>query len=110
MPGLSFGLVLGTRRYATRVGLSRARNVLGRGLSFDADEALRDGFLTDLSPRDDWSDVLAEEARNVTLLSTQAAAALDRATVVDTRAADLADLVQSAARPGLKERIRIYRA
>ena len=46
MPGLSFGLVLGTRRYAERVGGSKARLVLQEGRAFDAPEALADGFLT----------------------------------------------------------------
>lgn len=110
MPGLSFGLVLGTRRYAERVGGSKARRVLQEGRVFDAEEALTDGFLTGLSPVASWPDALAGAGEASVRLSEWAGAALNRATVRDTRAEDLADLVASAARPGLKDRIRAYRA
>ncbi|WP_336490795.1 enoyl-CoA hydratase/isomerase family protein [Methylobacterium nigriterrae] len=110
MPGLAFGLVLGTRRYAERVGVTRARVVLGEGLVFDTNEALEDGFLTGQTPIAAWPDAIAAAADVATRLSSEAAAALYGATVSDTRAQDLSDLVASAARPGLKERIRAYRA
>ncbi len=49
-------------------------------------------------------------APNAALMEALAAAArLHGATVMDTRAADLADLVRSALEPGLKERIHEYR-
>lgn len=110
MPGLSFGLVLGTRRYAERVGGSKARRVLQEGRVFDAEEALADGFLTGLSSVASWPDALDGTGEASARLSEWAAAALNRATARDTRADDLADLVASAARPGLKDRIRAYRA
>ena len=110
MPGLSFGLVLGTRRYAERVGNALARQVLGEGQAFDAAEALAAGFLTRTAPNGQWDGVVATAATASVRLSVEAAAALNAATSTDTRALDLADLVASAARPGLKERIRIYRA
>lgn len=107
MPGLGFGIVLGTRRYAERVGGTRARRVLGDGETFTAQEALADGFLTALAPKEGWA--AAVEAAG-SKLSPYASAALYRATCPDTRNADLADLVTSAARPGLKDRIAAYRA
>ncbi|GEP06909.1 enoyl-CoA hydratase/isomerase family protein [Methylobacterium oxalidis] len=110
MPGLAFGLVLGTRRYAERVGGSRARIVLGDVIVFDAEEALADGFLTARVPTAEWPEAIANAAEAANRLSPEAAAALHGATAADTRAQDLADLVTSAARPGLKERIRAYRA
>lgn len=110
MPGLSFGLVLGTRRYAERVGGTKARLVLQEGRVFDAREALADGFLTALAGTDAWPEAVANAADAARRLSPSAAAALHRATARDTRAEDLADLVASAARPGLKDRIRAYRA
>jgi enoyl-CoA hydratase len=108
MPGLAFGLVLGTRRYAERVGRTRARHVLGEGLTFDAAAALADGFLTARTPREAWPEAVAA-AEAAARLSPDSARALNRATCRDTRAEDLADLVASAARPGLKDRIRAYR-
>ncbi|MBP31478.1 MULTISPECIES: enoyl-CoA hydratase/isomerase family protein [unclassified Methylobacterium] len=110
MPGLSFGLVLGTRRYADRVGGSKARLVLQEGRVFDAPEALSDGFLTAIAATESWSDTVAAASEAATRLSPWAGAALNRAAARDTRADDLADLVASAARPGLKDRIRAYRA
>lgn len=110
MPGLAFGLVLGTRRYAERVGGTRARTVLGDGIVFDADEALEDGFLTARVPIAEWPEAVANAAEAAGRLSPEAAASLYGATAPDTRAQDLADLVTSAAHPGLKERIRAYRA
>jgi enoyl-CoA hydratase/carnithine racemase len=110
MPGLAFGLVLGTRRYAECVGGTRARAVLGDGVVFDANEALDDGFLTAQALTSAWPDAIAAAADAAGRLSPEAAIALYRATARDSRAQDLADLVASAARPGLKERIRAYRA
>ncbi|MCJ2131399.1 enoyl-CoA hydratase/isomerase family protein [Methylobacterium sp. E-045] len=110
MPGLSFGLVLGTRRYAERVGNTLARQVLEEGQAFDTTEALAAGFLTKAAPKEDWDEVVAKAAATSVRLSVEANAALIAATSTDTRALDLADLVTSAARPGLKERIQAYRA
>ncbi|MCE4225026.1 enoyl-CoA hydratase/isomerase family protein [Methylobacterium sp. C25] len=110
MPGLGFGLVLGTRRYAERVGPTRARAILGDGLVFDAKEAMADGFLTRLSPSAEWTDLVSTVSETATQLAPEAAISLYAATAADTRSQDLADLVTSAARPGLKERIRAYRA
>lgn len=110
MPGLGFGIVLGTRRYAERVGGDRAREVLGDGVTFSAQEAVGDGFLTALASKDGWAGLVAEAATTGGKLSAAASAALHRATCRDTRPEDLADLVTSAARPGLKERIARYRA
>ena len=107
MPGLGFGLVLGTRRYAERVGGTRARSVLGDGVTFGAEAALADGFLTALAAKDEWA--AAVEAAG-SKLTPVASASLYRATCPDTRDQDLADLVTSAARPGLKDRIAAYRA
>jgi len=89
MPGLSFGLVLGTRRYSERVGRSRARMVLEESVSFDAG-ALEDGFLTTCASVDVWADVVSSATRASVQLLSEANAALLRATSCYTRAADLA--------------------
>lgn len=110
MPGLSFGLVLGTRRYAARVGDTRARHVLANGVTFTAEEAVDDGFLTRCSPMAEWSDAVNQISQSAACLSASAQAALHRATVVKTQADDMADLVLSASQPGLMARIQAYRA
>lgn len=56
--------------------------------------------------------LLIEKTAAVTALTLnrpKKANALHAATVADSRAEDLADLVRSAIEPGLKERIREYR-
>jgi enoyl-CoA hydratase len=110
MPGLSFGVVLGTRRFAERVGNSHARHILQRGLSFPADQGLVVQFLTGVVEKNEWSKILHEIEGAVGHLSLDANARLNSATAVCTRARDLSDLVESLALPGLKERIRRYRS
>jgi enoyl-CoA hydratase len=109
MPGLRFGLVLGTRRLAHRIGADATRDVLATSRTFDAQEALKLGFVTRLAPQSGWPAV-AEAARHAAhALSQPALARLNRQTVADTRAVDMAELAHSASVPGLKERIRMFR-
>jgi len=109
MPGLKFGLQLGTRRLAARIGGDAARALLAASKTFDADEGLRIGFLDRIAAQDAWPACIERAATEAQQLSPAAAARLHAATVIDTRATDLADLVRSASEPGLKERISEYR-
>jgi enoyl-CoA hydratase len=109
MPGLRFGLVLGTRRLAHRVGADAARDILQTSRTFDAESALKLGFVTRIAAQGDWP-ALTEAARETSsALTLPALARLHEQTVIDTRDADMAALAQSASVPGLKERIRIFR-
>lgn len=108
-PGLRFGVVLGTRRLARRVGEDRAREILATSRTFDAEEALRIRFVTRVAPQPDWPRVIEETRERCELLTPAAAAALYRRTVTDTRAEDMAELAAAVSVPGLKERIRLYR-
>lgn len=109
MPGLKFGLQLGTRRLAARIGGDAARALLASSKTFSAEEGLRIGFLGEIAAREAWPALIARAAAEALKLSPAAAARLHAATVADSRAEDLADLVRSAIEPGLKERIREYR-
>lgn len=109
LPGLRFGVVLGTRRLALRIGTDRAREVLASSRTFAADEALRMGFLTAVAAPDVWPGLVEEATRNVDQLNPAATAALHRQTLPDTRADDMAALAASVSTPGLKERMRLYR-
>ena len=109
MPGLKFGLQLGTRRLAARIGGDAARALLATSKTFGAEEGLRIGFLQQIAAPQVWTGLIGRAAAEAQQLSPAAAARLHAATVTDTRAADLADLVRSAIEPGLKERIREYR-
>ena len=109
MPGLRFGLVLGTRRLAHRIGADAARDVLATSRTFNAAEAQRLGFVTQIAAQDAWP-ALTDAACNASDALTQPAMAwLNRQTAADTRTEDMAALAQSASVPGLKERIRIFR-
>lgn len=107
MPGLRFGLVLGTRLFAQRVGAERAREVLQVSQTFGAAEALEWGFLR-LVTEAGFPGVVEEAEAAAAALSPQAAERLHRVTAPDTRDADLAELVRSASEPGLKMRIAAY--
>ncbi|MBX3651011.1 MAG: enoyl-CoA hydratase/isomerase family protein [Burkholderiales bacterium] len=109
MPGLRFGVVLGTRRLVHRIGADRARDILSNSRSFDADTALADGFLTRVAARGDWPALIAEAKTASDMLTPAAAAALHRRSIEDSRAEDMAELSRSVSTPGLKERIRRYR-
>ena len=108
MPGLRFGLQLGTRRLAHRIGNDAARAVLAESRIVDAGEALAIRFAQEIAPRETWAEIIADKARKAAMLAPDAAARLLAATVVDTRAMDMADLAASVAMPGLKARIETY--
>ena len=106
-PGAGFGLVLGTRRLAERIGVDAARRLVSEGLTWDAQEARGRGLLTDLvEDPDRWIASVSKPmpVDRGTLLQ------LHRATRDDRRDEDLAALVRSASLPGLKQRISAHRA
>ncbi|MEQ9329953.1 enoyl-CoA hydratase/isomerase family protein [Thalassobaculum sp.] len=106
-PGAGFGLALGTRRLALRVGSDATRDLVGTGRRIELDEASELGLV---------SRVVAADAVEAELDALAATLAVDRETIArinaltvpDTRPADMANLVASAARPGLKARITAY--
>jgi enoyl-CoA hydratase len=109
MPGLRFGVVLGTRRLAHRIGADHARSILGASRTIGTDEALGIDFITHIAEPAQWPAIVHEAQAHVALLTPAAAAALHRQTTPDTRADDMAALARSVSVPGIKERIRLYR-
>jgi enoyl-CoA hydratase len=108
MPGLAFGLVLGTRRFATIVGRERAREILEGLVTFDADRAQQIGFAARIAPEDAWPGVLEQAVAVARAIPAASRAVLYDVLDAGTDAADMADLVRSASAPGLKERIGAY--
>jgi enoyl-CoA hydratase/carnithine racemase len=108
LPGLRFGLQLGTRRLAQRIGNAAARAMLADSRTIDAEAARQMGFVTQLAPREEWNALLVAEHQRALALPREATARLRHATVNDTRSADMADLVESVTRPGLQARIAAY--
>jgi enoyl-CoA hydratase len=106
MPGAGFGLVLGTRRLRTAVGDAVAADLLSG--PFDATKAATSGFLTAVVDRDGWEAISERRLQSATALDGETDRAILRVLSADTRAQDMTDLVASASRPGLKERIAAY--
>jgi len=99
-PGAQFGIVLGTRRLAERIGADAARRLVLEGAEFDATQALDPGLATAVGV----TSVVVDP-----LVQGDTAFAIRAATRSDLRDADLAALVRSAALPGLSGRINRYR-
>ena len=110
MPGWRFDLALGTRRLAGRIGADRARTILRDAMEFSAQDALAWGVLTDLAEESAWPAMLRAVHSKWSAISAIARQHLLALTTSDSRATDLADLVLSASRPGLRQRIADYRA
>lgn len=111
-PGYRFGIALGTRRLGHVVGEQRARDILLANALLDTDAALEAGLLTHRAERGEWDGLLDRLADGLAGLSPVALADL-LANLRSGREADdrdLANLVRSAARPGIHERIAAYRA
>lgn len=107
-PGAQFGIVLGTRRLAERVGADAARAVTAGGLEWGAEAAQQAGLVQQVIDGDTGAALAA--ACHLPAVDAPTAAALRAATRPDQRDADLAALVRSAAVPGLVARIQAYRA
>lgn len=108
MPGLKFGLVLGTARFARIVGTQEARRILGGSLSFGIERALQNGFIEKTIERDQLEPAIQASADSLNCLPVTSRCLLQHA--LDTEHADteLAALVRSAATPGLRDRILAY--
>jgi len=110
MPGWKFGLALGTRRLAARIGAEPARRVLGAAQVVDAASALQLGLVHQVADAAAWPDCVTRAATAAVSLSPMAQAQLHGLTLADTRAADMAALVESLTGSDLKARIRAFRA
>lgn len=109
MPGLQFGLVLGTGRFARLVGSREAQRILETTATFDAECALRNGFIERVAAPEEWEEVTAEAVATAMALPAHSRSLLYG--VLDSEGdadSDLAALVRSAATPGLKQRIAAY--
>ena len=108
MPGLNFGIVLGTNRLAALVGADRAQDLLARSKPFDADEALAANFVREVAGRQAWPAAQARALDAVEALSAADYAAMTRRTRQSDREGDMAALVRSAAAGSIKQRISAY--
>ncbi|WP_233272783.1 enoyl-CoA hydratase/isomerase family protein [Paraburkholderia acidisoli] len=110
MPGLRFGIVLGTARFARIVGRDVARAMLETSAPFDVDWAVEHGFAERGEPAPRLLETIDARVARVATLAPRTRRLLDEALCDERADADLAMLVRSAAEPGLRERIAAYRA
>lgn len=110
MPGWLFGLALGTRRLVRLTGTGVARGMLESAATLDASQCLAAGLVTMVVASDAWPANVTMAARVAGMLSPDASARLAALTVADTRADDMAALVESLSAGDLKARVRAFRA
>jgi hypothetical protein len=77
---------------------------------FDIEQAQTMGFIDTVLAHTEWPALTQRLANHAGNLDNNARTVLNRLTAADTRDSDLADLVRSAAAPGLKARIRAFLA
>ncbi|TXI20000.1 MAG: enoyl-CoA hydratase/isomerase family protein [Ottowia sp.] len=116
-PGAAFGLVLGTARLTELVGAPHAAAWIEGGQRIDADQALACGLATRHIETEQIDAELGRWGARVNRLDAPTQRAIQAAIAAGRRprgdagdAQDLARLVRSAARPGLRDRIAAYRA
>jgi enoyl-CoA hydratase len=116
-PGVNFGLVLGTSRLGDLVGPTQAAQWLQGGLSIHREQALQAQLATRQVDEDNLAPALLQLQQRVGRLDLHTQNAIHAALDTARRprgdagdAQDLARLVQSAAHPGLRDRIAAYRA
>jgi enoyl-CoA hydratase/carnithine racemase len=109
MPGWNFELALGTGRLAALIGQDAARDMLIDTRSISAEKAREIGLASDLIGKEGWEDLVTTLGARARTLPTEATTNMLALTGSTNAELDLAALVRSAARPGLKARVEKYR-
>lgn len=109
MPGWNFELALGTRRLTHLIGKDAARDLLIDTKVIAAEDALKCGLASDVANAAEWPTLVEASLTRASALSPMALQDMLKLTTRDTRSEDLAAIVATAGRPGLKGRIVAYR-
>jgi enoyl-CoA hydratase/carnithine racemase len=109
MPGWNFELALGTGRLTALIGQDAARDMLIDTRSISAEKAREIGLASDLIGKEGWEDLVTTLGARARTLPTEATTNMLALTGSKNAELDLAALVRSAARPGLKARVEKYR-
>jgi enoyl-CoA hydratase/carnithine racemase len=107
-PGPRFGVALGTGRLALRIGAARARSILFQSRAIDTAVGVEIGLISAVAERDEWPALIKDRVVSASRLSRHTTRLLLDITASDTRAADMAALVESISQPGLKDRMIGY--
>jgi enoyl-CoA hydratase/carnithine racemase len=109
MPGWNFELALGTRRLTQLVGQDAARDMLIDTKVLTAEMGLANGLVTDIAEAEEWPDLVKQLSLRTSSLTPLALKSMLELTSIDNRDIDIASIVKTAGRPGLKNRIIAYR-
>jgi enoyl-CoA hydratase len=109
-PGAQFGLVLGSRRLACRIGSDRARQIILHGTTVKAEQALAMGMLQGLVEGFEPADLPTIRVDRETQRHVMAATRSADDAMPGALAQDRLVLMVSAQRPGLKDRMLQYLA
>ncbi|MEP2639672.1 enoyl-CoA hydratase/isomerase family protein [Roseobacter sp.] len=110
MPGWNFELALGTRRLARLIGSETARDMLIDTRSVMANEAFNIGLTSATVTQENWAYEVKKQIERSRALPEFALSSMFDLTLPDTRDQDIAAIVATAGRPGLKDRIKTYAA
>jgi enoyl-CoA hydratase/carnithine racemase len=109
-PGAGFGLVLGTARLQSRVGRDNARRIVTLGEVLDTERAREARLTTDhVEVEVSVDGILTSIVSRLQVLGPKTLADLHAATNQDSKDAQLASLVRSAAPRGLRDRISSFK-
>lgn len=108
MPGMRFGIVLGTRRLRDTIGEPAAYRLLDRAKPFNAEEGLNAGFLTATAARHEWPALIEQHFEVMGNYTPEAYASRVAQLTPDTRDSDMAALVNSVVQTSIKERMVAY--
>ncbi len=108
MPGMRFGIVLGTQRLRDTLGETTAYRLLDRIKPFTAEEGLAAGFVTALAEPPEWDNVIANNVTLARQYTCEAYATRMRVLTPDSRDSDMAALVRSVTDRSIKQRLSAY--
>ena len=108
MPGVRFGLILGTGRLTRLVGEDMTRQLVLRDEPFNSQEALETGFLSHVIGKGGWEEIKNEVLSKVSCLTYGVFKQLSSQQREDQCSADMAALVSSAMEGSVKNRIQSY--
>lgn len=108
MPGMRFGIVLGTRRLRDTLGESAAYQLLDRNKPFTTEEAMQTGFVTAIAEEEEWPGFVADHVVVLKQYTPAAYAHRMRVLTPDTRDSDMAVLVASIVDGSIHQRLKNY--
>ena len=108
MPGMRFGIVLGTQRLRDTLGETTAYQLLDRLKPFKAEEGLAAGFITAIAEQNEWDNTIQSNIKLLEQYTPAAYATRMRVLTPDTRGVDLTALVNSVTDGSIKQQIAAY--